>query len=72
MRLPDRPLSSDIAEYRDRHECGLVEAREAILRQWRARALDTLADNTLGVADPHAKDIIRELISLVREINERS
>lgn len=63
-----KPTAADVRAYRDHHECGLSEAKAALLCDWRRDTLQGLRVRGYSVSTvEQCRDLIVDLLDLLAE-----
>lgn len=66
-----RPDAADVRAYRDKHGCGVVEARAALLREWRRAKITELWKGIMGANSLEAlRDRTAEVLEFMLQVDE--
>lgn len=66
-----KPSADAVRAYRDEHECGIHEAKAAVMKEWRKRELEQIRLRAGELYTVEAcGDVIRDLIELLQESDQ--
>jgi hypothetical protein len=66
FEMRERPNTEAVKRYREEHECGIQEAREALMREWRNDCLHDIRGREFYTVE-QCGDAIKEISALLLE-----